>query len=144
MSLKGQLQQDMIAAMKAKETVKRDTLRLVISRITQLESAGKTRKDLTDQQVQEFLQKEVKTRKDSEQIYATAGETERAEREATEVALLSVYLPTMLTEEATRALVRSAVDHGATNIGMVMKSLAGLEGLDRGVASRLAREMLAE
>ena len=79
-------------------------------------------------------------------MYRDAGETARADRETTEADMLSVYLPQMLDENATRALVAGIIaETGATGpqgIGLVMKAVGARGDVDKALVSTIAREML--
>lgn len=105
MTLKSQIQNDITAHMKAGRTFERDTLRLVLGAIQSAEKSGKTPKDFTDTEVEAFLSKQIKTRRDSATIYAEAGATERATKENAEAELLASYLPEPLTETEVQVIV---------------------------------------
>lgn len=105
MTLKSQIQNDITAHMKAGRTFERDTLRLVLGAIQSAEKSGKTPKDFTDTEVEAFLSKQIKTRRDSATIYTEAGATERATKENAEAELLASYLPEPLTETEVQVIV---------------------------------------
>lgn len=109
MSLKARIQNDITGYMKSGDTEKRDTLRLVLGDIQSAEKSGKTPKEFSDTELEAFLGKQVKTRRESATIYADAGETERATKENTEADLIAAYLPKGLDEAEVVAIVDSAV-----------------------------------
>lgn len=108
MSLKAKIQEDITANMKARKTFETQTLRLVLGELQTAEKSGKTPKEFTDQEVESFLGKQVKTRRDSASIYAEANEAERSNKENAEADLITTYLPEALTEDAVVAIVDNA------------------------------------
>ena len=109
MSLKTRIQRDIIENMKAHRTFETQTLRLVMGDIQTAEKSGKTPKEFSDLEIEAFLGKQVKTRRDTAGIYAAAGETARAEKENAEADLISVYLPKALDEADVVAIVERVV-----------------------------------
>lgn len=146
MSLLETLNADLKAAMLAKDTVTRDTLRMVLTLTKNLKI--ELGRELTDDDVLGALQRGVKTRRDSIEQYQAAGRDELAEVERTEIAVLERYLPTMLTDDETRALVAAKIaELGLSEkreLGQLMKAvLAEHKGtVDGKVVSRLAGELL--
>jgi uncharacterized protein YqeY len=141
------LQDDMKQAMKAGDTLSRDTLRLVISDIKKREVDE--RRDLSPEEELAVLQKAVKSREDSVAQYAAAQRTDLVEREQAEIAVIRRYLPTQLSEADTAALVeRTIATLGLTakkDLGQVMKAvLATHKGqVDGKLVQKLASERLA-
>ena len=88
MSLLETLNADLKAAMLAKDTVTRDTLRMVLTLTKNLKI--ELGRELTDDDVLGALQRGVKTRRDSIEQYQAAGRDELAEVERTEIAVLEV------------------------------------------------------
>lgn len=127
MTLKSQIQNDITAHMKAGRTFERDTLRLVLGAIQSAEKSGKTPKDFTDTEVESFLGKQIKTRRDSATIYAEAGATERAAKETAEADLLASYLPEPLTETDVQLIVakvmQSFENPTRKEMGQIMKAV---------------------
>lgn len=147
--LKETLQKDMVAAMKAGEKLKLGTLRSVLGAVTDAETAGKARKDLSDSEIIAVLKKLVKTRRESAVIYADASSVDRADTENAEADIIEAYLPQQLSEEETTELIRSIIsennlaDSGPRGIGMVMKVLKSRDDVDAGMASKIARAELS-
>lgn len=147
--LKETLQKDMVAAMKAGEKLKLGTLRSVLGAVTDAETAGKARKDLSDSEIIAVLKKLVKTRRESATIYADAGSVDRADTENAEADIIEAYLPQQLSEEETTELIRSIIsenslaDAGPRGIGMVMKVLKSRDDVDAAMASKIARAELS-
>ncbi|MCP5021084.1 MAG: GatB/YqeY domain-containing protein [bacterium] len=125
MSLFEQIQADVIAAMKSGDTQRRDTLRMVVAAIkNKAIDSGGDRGDVGDEVVMTALLSAVKSRKDSVEQYESAGREELA---AQEIEVIQTYLPKPLTEEETKALVKTTIEEvGATtkkDLGKVMKAI---------------------
>lgn len=127
MTLKSQIQTDITAHMKAGRTFERDTLRLVLGAIQSAEKSGKTPKDFNDAEVEAFIGKQIKTRRDSASIYAEAGAADRADKETAEADLLSTYLPEPLTENDVHAIVAKVMagfeNPTRKDMGSIMKAV---------------------
>ena len=104
------------------------------------------RHDLSEADVIDVLQKGIKKRRESIEMFGAAGRTELAERERAEVAVLERYLPPRVDEGELRAAIQAAIAAGAANIGAVMgQVLPKFKGrAEGGVISALAREELAK
>lgn len=97
-TLEDQLHTDMVAAMKARDRELTVTLRMAIGALKNEKVAGKQARQLSEADEVGVLQREVKSRLDSAQVYAAGGRPELAAKELTEVEVISSYLPAMLTE----------------------------------------------
>ena len=145
-ALETQIQDDMKSAMRAGETLRRDTLRMLIAALKneRIDRGA----DLDEESVLAVVRRGVKSRKDSAQQYRDAGRDELAEKEEAEIAVLEGYLPQMLDEAATIAAVEAAIaETGASekcDLGKVMKAvMAAHRGLvDGKLVNRLAGERL--
>lgn len=131
MSLREKITADLTVAMKAKETDRLSTLRMVKANLMnrQIEKGS----ELTDDEVVKALQSLVKQRRDSIEQYEKAGRTELAAKEAAEVAVINAYLPQAASDSEIGAAVAEAVtETGASSIkdmGAVMKAvMVKLEG----------------
>ncbi len=131
MSLREIINQDIKNAMKAKETKKRDALRLLTSAFKQIEVDE--RKELSDDDIIKIIQKQVKSRNDSIVQYKEAGRDDLMQIELDEIAFYKPYLPAQLSdEELTSALKEIISKVGASSMkdmgkvmGMASKELAG-------------------
>jgi len=131
MTLRETINQDVKNAMKAKETKKRDALRLLTSAFKQIEVDE--RKDLTDDDVIKIIQKQVKSRNDAATQYKDAGRDDLMQIELDEIAIYEPYLPAQLNDdELSKTLSEIIAKVGASSmkdIGKVMgtasKALAG-------------------
>ena len=107
MSLKEQINNDIKTAMKEKEVVKRDALRLLSSAMKQIEVDE--RKELSDEDIIKIIQKQVKQRNDSMTQYKEAGRDDLYEIEAAEAAIFEMYLPKQLNDEELEAAIRTII-----------------------------------
>lgn len=123
MAIKDRLYADRTKYLKDRNELGLSTLRGLIAAVEAAEKSGKQPVELSDTQVQEVLNRELKKRRDTAEVYQTAGRTERAEREVAEAEFIKEYLPYQLTEEAIADLVNTAVKELGenANIGQVMK-----------------------
>ena len=129
-----QIQADMVAAMKAKETVRLASLRAIKAAITLAKTAEGATGDIDDAVIVKIIQKLVKQRKESAQQYNDAGRPELAENELAEAAVMEVYLPKQLSEAEVEAkLAEIIAEVGASQpsdmgkvMGVATKRLAGL------------------
>lgn len=122
MSLKQTITDDMKAAMRAKDTARLSTIRLLLAAMKQREVDERI--ELTDADVLGIVEKEIKKRRDSVAQYTQAGRTDLAENENAEIVVLSGYLPQQLSEaevaaELDRAITESGAQ-GAKDMGKVM------------------------
>jgi uncharacterized protein YqeY len=124
-SLTEQLQSDMKTAMREGDTLRRDTLRMVIAAAQNV--AKDKRAPLTDEEGIEVLGREVKQRRESIEAFRGAGREDLAAQEQAEIDILAPYLPEQLTEAEVRGLVIEAIgSSGATSprdMGRVMSQL---------------------
>ncbi len=125
MSLKEQLHADLTDAMRAKDDVRRSTLRMALTSVTNEEVAGKQARELSDEEVLKVLARELKKRREAATAYAEAGHPDRAAAELAEAAVLEGYLPAQLDDDELAALVAAAIgESGASGpqmMGQVMK-----------------------
>ena len=125
MSLKAQLRSDLTEAMRAKNDVRRSTLRMALTAITNEEVAGKQSRELTDDDVVKVLARELKKRNEAATAFADAGQPERADAELAEAKVLESYLPAQLSDaEVTEIVARAISDIGVSGppaMGQVMK-----------------------
>ena len=145
-----QIQADMVAAMKAKETVRLASLRAIKAAITLAKTAEGATGEVDDAAIVKIIQKLVKQRKESAQQYVDAGRPELADNELAEVACMEVYLPKQLSEAEVEAkLAEIIAEVGASQpsdmgkvMGVATKRLAGLaEGR---VISALVKKLLSK
>ncbi|MDQ2991921.1 MAG: GatB/YqeY domain-containing protein [Candidatus Eremiobacteraeota bacterium] len=133
-ALKDRISADMVAAMKARDQVRVDTLRSALSGFTYKRSEAGV--DLTEADELAVVAKQVKQRTDSFTEFTKAGRTDLASKEATEREILQAYLPAQKSAEEIRTIVQTAVDSlppEARNQGAIMKIvMPQLKGLADG------------
>jgi len=130
MSLRARISADLKEAMKARETLRLSTLRLINAAIKDrdiaLRGEGEDR-EVTDGEIMALLTRMVKQRRDSAQAYEEGGRLELVEQELAEVAFIEAYLPRQLTEAEVLAAIEGEIASlGAGSIrdmGRVMNAL---------------------
>jgi uncharacterized protein len=117
--LKERLRADLTTAMKARDSLRSSTLRMLLTAITNAEVSGKQARELDDQQVVDVLSTEVKKRREAATAYDDAGRQELADKERAEAEVITDYLPAQLSDEEVSAIVTAAVEStGAAGEGM--------------------------
>lgn len=134
MGLKEQIIADLTAAMKAQDSARTGTLRMVKANLMnrQIDKGG----ELTDDEVGKALQSLVKQRRDSIEQYEQAGRQELAEKEAAEIAVIEQYLPQAATPDEISAAVEAAV--AETNASSMKDMGAVMKAVTRHLAGRSA------
>jgi len=146
MSIKANIEKDIIDAMRSGDVLRKNTLRMALSaiKLAEVEKGG----SLDDAVVLTVLQKEIKSRRE------TILDAERAKRPdlvadaEAEIALLETYLPTQLSQQELESMAQEAIDEvGATStreIGLVMKVLLPrVQGRAEGsMVSQVVRQLL--
>lgn len=133
--LKSQLRTDMTAAMKAKDSLRLATLRMLLAAVQNAEVSGAQARDLSDAEVIAVLAKESKKRNESAEVYTQAGRGELAANEHAEARIIEEYLPTQLTDAEVADLADTAIAQvaeeneerpGKRQMGQVMKIATAL------------------
>ena len=147
MSLKEKITEDMKGAMRAKETARLGTVRLLLSAMKQKEVDERV--VLTDADVLAIIDKMVKQRRESIAQFEKAGRNDLADVEKAEIVVLSAYLPQQLSEAEVAAAIAAAIAEagaaGAKDMGKVMGLLKSrLAGkTDMGKVSGLVKAKLS-
>jgi len=147
MTLRAQISEDMKSAMRAKDSVRLGTIRLLQAAIKQREVDERI--ELTDADVISVIEKMLKQRRDSITAYESANRADLADVEKAEVVVLQTYLPKQLTEEEVSALLEQVVaDTGAASMKDMGKVMAAIKPLvagkaDMGKISGLIKSRLA-
>lgn len=147
MSLKAQISEDMKTAMRAKDSARLGTIRLLQSAIKQREVDERI--ELNDGDVIAVIEKMLKQRRDSIAAYESANRQDLADIEKFEVTVLHTYLPQQLSEqELNEILEKIVVDTGASGIKDMGKVMAAIKPLvigraDMGKISGLIKTRLA-
>ncbi len=148
MSLKQQISDDVKAAMRAKESAKLATIRLLTAAIKQKEVDERV--ELDDAMVLAIIDKMIKQRKDSIEQFIAGGRQDLADIEKAELEILSAYMPAALSDEEVAAAVAAAVaETGAAGpqdmrkvIDVLKPKLAGRA--DMGKVSGLVKTVLTK
>jgi uncharacterized protein len=146
MTLKEKVTEDMKAAMRAKDSARLSTVRLLLAAMKQKEVDERV--VLEDADVLSIIEKMIKQRRESIAQFEKAGRTELAEAEKAEIAVLSGYLPQQLSdEEVAQAVAAAIAEAGAAGVkdmgkvmGLLKSRLAGRT--DMGKLSGLVKTKL--
>lgn len=125
MSLAERLQAELKNAMRERDELRRDTLRMALAAARNAEKQA--RRPLSEDELLGVFTREVKTRRESIDAYEKAERPDLAAKERAEIEILSAYLPAALGEEELRSMVRDAIaESGASSardLGRVMALL---------------------
>ncbi len=133
MTLSERLQAALQTAIRERDELRRDTLRMAVAAAYNAEKQA--RRPLTDDELLGVLTREVKTRRESVKAFREGGREEMAEREEREVAILTRFLPQQLGEDELRAMVVAAIQQtGASSARDMGKVMAVLSPQTRGRA----------
>jgi len=148
MALEQQIKKDIMEAMKAHDEARLNATRGIKSEILLAKTSG-AEHELTDADVLKIIQKLVKQRKESAELYTQGNRPELAEKELSEMRVMEAYLPKALSEDEVRNILKEVVaEVGATgpkDMGKVMgaatKRLAGQA--DGRLISTIVKELLS-
>lgn len=122
--MKNRINNDLKIAMKNKETLRLNTIRLVKKYIQELETSVGHNGEASDAEVMKIINKLVKQGKDSAEQYKSAGRIELYNEEMAQVAVLEEYLPKQMSEdEISVEIDKVMTETGSTNMGVLMKEL---------------------
>ena len=138
-------------AMKARDERRVSALRLINAAIqnAEIEAQMRGRESLAQEELLALLQKMIKQRQESAEIYDKAGRTELGDKERGEIEIISAYLPQQMSETDVKAAIAEAARQvgaqGIKDMGKVMAVLkqAHAGRMDFGKASALVKSMLA-
>ena len=128
MALQKRIDEDLIAAMRAKDSARLGVLRMLKAALKNaaIDKAG-AEGELEDSEAMAVVRKQVKQRQDSIESFEKGGRSELAEKERAEIAVLNSYLPQAMSgEELKRIVAETIAETGATSraqMGVVMKAL---------------------
>ena len=145
-NLKTTIQEDMKSAMRAKQTLRLGTIRMLKAAIKKEEIDRQV--TLSDSDIELIIIKMIKQRKDSEQQFLAANRQELAEKEQSEIQVLQEYLPEPLSPEEVNSIISEAIKAtGATSmqdmgkvIGKIRPDLQGKADMSQ--VSQLVKEKL--
>ena len=137
-------------AMKAKDERKLSTLRMINSSIknADIDARGQGKQPLSDDDILGLLQKMIKQRQESVELYDKGGRAELAAQERAEIAVISAYLPKQMSEDEVKAAIAATISEtGAAGIKDMGKVIGALKAkyagqMDFGKASGLVKAAL--
>jgi len=149
--IRDDIQAAQITAMKAGDKPRTATIRLIVAAIKNRDIEARTGKAPADDDtlVVEVLQKMVKQRRESIELYVKGGRPELAEIESSEITVIEDFLPTQLSEEETTAAIEAIkAEIGAESVKDMGKVMAVLKerhasSLDMSKASALVKAALS-
>lgn len=148
--LKDKIQEDLQAAMIAKDAEKLSAIRMLKSALQYYEiQKGGAGYEATDEDVIDVVGREIKKRTEAVDLYRKGGRDELAQKELEEIEVLKTYLPEQMSEDEVRTLVQEAIKQtGATEMKDMGKVMAALMPKIKGKAdntlvSNLVREALS-
>ena len=147
MELRERLENDLKQAMRDRNEVARDTLRMLLAEIKNREIASG--RDLSGDEALGVLQKAFKTRQESVEQFDRAGRADLVAREKAEIAVVQAYLPKSMTEEETRAAIQAVLAETGVktkkDLGVAIKALMALHKgrIDGRLAQKILGELLA-
>jgi uncharacterized protein len=143
-TLKARLRADLNDAMRARDEVRKSTIRMALSAIQNEEVSGTSAHELSDAEIVKVLTREAKKRREAAEAFENAGRADQAAAERAEGEVLAGYLPEQLTDEELQNLVAFAVaETGATgmqSLGQVMKAVTP-QVAGRAEGARVAAEV---
>jgi len=141
------IRSEMTAAMRAGDTRRRDTLRLLIAALDNARIAAG--RDLSDEDALAALQREAKQRRESIEEYRKGGRDDLVESEQAELTIIETYLPSQLGDDELRAIALEVIEErgasGPGDLGAVMGPLMQrVRGrADGRLANAIVRELLS-
>ena len=148
MSLKITINEDIKSAMKEKDSIKLESLRAIKSAIILFETKDSSSKELNKSDEIKILQRLVKQRKESAQIFESQNRNDLAEKEIVQSEFISRYLPKQLSEKEIEDIVLTIIKQtnssGMKDMGKVMGILKSkhADTLDFSKVSSIIKELL--
>jgi len=132
MNLKEKINEDLTAAMKSKDTIRLEALRSIRSEIIKMDKSGMNR-EMTEEEEIQLLMKQAKTRKESIEMFESAGRKDLVEKEKGQLDVINEYLPAQMSREEAEIKIDKIItgidevtekDFGRI-MGLAMKELKG-------------------
>ena len=149
MTLRTQFTDALKTSMKAGDSARTSTLRMILAKVKDADIAARPAEQLTDEQVTGVLRGMVKSRRESVEMYNQGNRPELAAKEEAEIAVIEGFLPQQMDEAAVKAAVDAAVAEtgaaGPKDMGRVMAALKAKHAasLDMARATPLVKARLA-
>ena len=126
--LKDRLRADLTASIKGRESLRASTLRMVLTVLTNAEVAGKSARELENDEVLGVIGSEAKKRREAAEAFDAGNRPELAAKEREEAKILAIYLPEQLSAEEIVSIVTEAVTTSAA-AGAGMKAMGKVMGI---------------
>ena len=141
--MKGKLQDDLKAAMKASDKLRVMTLRGVLAEITRIEKD--VRREASEVEIIQVMKRERARRDEALEFARKANRADLVTQNETEARILDSYLPAALDPGEVKAVIAEQIAAGSNQMGALMKALKDRFGaqLDGKTASQLVKEALA-
>lgn len=128
-NLKERITKDLTEAMKKKDTLRLDTLRLLKAEIMKFEVSGKTKVEAGDAEILTLVGRLIKQRREAAEQFRAGGREEMARKEEAERVILEDYLPPQLSAEALEKIVRETMEEmgvkDKSGMGKLMGAVMG-------------------
>ena len=147
MSLNAQIKSDIKDAMRAKDTLKRDTLRNIQAAVKQIEVDE--RRDVTDADLESIMMKYLKQREDAKTQFAQAGRDDLVTKENAEIAIIKPYLPEPMDDAELESVLKEVIASvGADSMKDMGKVMGGAKATigsraDGGRINQMVKKLLA-
>ncbi|HEY7976731.1 MAG TPA: GatB/YqeY domain-containing protein [Rhizomicrobium sp.] len=151
MGLREQFNEQMKEAMKAKDTRRLSTLRMILAGLKDKDIANRTetsREGISDDEILSFLSKMIKQREDSMTAFVVGNRPELADAERAEIEIIREFMPRQMSVEDAKAAIAEIVkETGATSMKDMGKIMAALKEryagqMDFGKASGMVKDLL--
>jgi uncharacterized protein YqeY len=146
-SLRHRLDEELKAAMRSNDAMRRDSLRMVLAAVQRAEKEGKH--ELVDDEMLGILTRELKVRRESVDTFRAGGREDLVAKEEAAIAVVSEFMPQPLSDDELKALVEQAIaETGAASPRDMGKVMGWLSPKTRGradgkVVSQLVTQLLA-
>jgi uncharacterized protein len=143
-TVEDRLRNDLKDATRQRDQVRMDTIRMALTAFRN-EEVARSRQALSEQDRYALLEKQIKQRRESAELFRQGNRSELAEKEEREAQILAAYLPARLTDDEIRAVVSKLIEENGKDFRKVM-SLASKETRGRADGKRVSeivREMTA-
>lgn len=140
------LKLDLATAMKAGDTLKRDTLRFLLSAVNNVainKYGSEAEKKLTEQDVLDTVKKQVKTHKESIEAFEKGRRTDLVQKEKNELAILEAYLPKQISDDELRKILEPIAKTKEPFGPMMGKAMVAVKGQADGArVAAILKELL--
>ncbi len=121
-TLRSQLTEMMKNAMRARDQVRLDTVRFMLSQIKNVEIDLK--REMTDEEIISLLKKEVKNRKEAMDQFLAGGRQDLVDEETGKLAIIQEFLPAEMSDEELQKIVQEVVDSNqGKEFGLIMREV---------------------